>query len=319
MRLLCLLSLVPPLAVGFAGLRRLAGSHPGRRRVWSTDLAFWLLHGTFTRGLLRVATIVALVPFALLIGLELDPQVIAGFGPLATLPRAMQLVLALLVIDLLSYGFHRLHHRWRPLWTIHRVHHSSTHLDWLASTRIHPLNGITQRIPVLLLTFLTGLDLTVLAAAHGLLALLGVLIHEDVDWRLGPLSRVFVTPAFHRWHHAEVDGGCNFGGLLVIWDRLFGTFHLPEGQPETFGVPMGRGFFGLLALRPPLEDALVGSGAGGVGAPGGGGAPHVALEGAREGGLGAVAGGLRGIRDRGPCGQTTSGDGHAPVQQPGTG
>lgn len=248
MRLVALALALPVLGIGFGILRRLGGRHVPRPS-WATDLAFWFLTGLFTKNLAFVVGVLALLPRAWARGLPVG-EAVHGWGPVGALPGPVQAVLALVLVDFASYWLHRMHHRSARLWRLHRVHHSSLHLDWLAAARVHPLNAVTQRVPLVLLLYVSGLDLVVLGGATGALVLYGLLLHEDLPWRFGPLGRVFVTPAFHRWHHAEpIEGGCNFGALLVVWDRLFGTFHLPEGSPETVGVEVRRGFFGLLALR----------------------------------------------------------------------
>ena len=104
---------------------------------------------------------------------------------------------------------------------------------------MHPLNELGNRLPAAIILLGLGLSPLAVAAYQPFLILYAVFLHANVRWTFGPLRNVIATPAFHRWHHAsQVEGrDRNFAGLLPLWDRLFGTFYLPEGRgPEIFGV-----------------------------------------------------------------------------------
>jgi len=80
------------------------------------------------------------------------------------------------------------------------------------------------------------------------LALYPIALHANLALRLGPLGYIFVSPAFHRWHHTAEEMGLdkNFAGLFAVFDYLFGTAYLPRWQPSTFGLYQEhapRGFF----------------------------------------------------------------------------
>jgi sterol desaturase/sphingolipid hydroxylase (fatty acid hydroxylase superfamily) len=78
-------------------------------------------------------------------------------------------------------------------------------------------------------------------------------VHANLNWTLGPFRYVIATPVFHRWHHTSLEhgGNTNFAGTFPIWDLMFGTFRMPEGQlPEEYGVdgePLPREIGGQLA------------------------------------------------------------------------
>jgi sterol desaturase/sphingolipid hydroxylase (fatty acid hydroxylase superfamily) len=64
-----------------------------------------------------------------------------------------------------------------------------------------------------------------------------VFVHANLDWTLGPFKYVFVSPVFHRWHHARKTQGVNFASTFAVWDCLFGTFHMPQGAlPDNYGI-----------------------------------------------------------------------------------
>jgi sterol desaturase/sphingolipid hydroxylase (fatty acid hydroxylase superfamily) len=149
----------------------------------------------------------------------------------------VQVPVAFLVIDFFGYWSHRLQHA-SPLWRFHAIHHSSRELDWLASARNHPLAELVGRMMVVTPILLLGVDPRVLAGIVPFIGLWAVMLHANVRWTFGPLRYVIVTPLFHRWHHSRAPEARNknFAGLLPIWDLLFGTFYLPEHQPDDFGV-----------------------------------------------------------------------------------
>jgi sterol desaturase/sphingolipid hydroxylase (fatty acid hydroxylase superfamily) len=142
----------------------------------------------------------------------------------------------LVLIDFLFYWEHRLLHTNRVLWAAHVVHHQSDEFNITVALRVSVLQ--------IWMTMASTLVLAVAGFPPGMaLAMLLVYkfyqlwTHTRVIGRLGPLEWVLVTPSHHRVHHARneryVDK--NFGGMLIIWDRLFGTFE-PECESPCFGV-----------------------------------------------------------------------------------
>ena len=138
----------------------------------------------------------------------------------------------------IGYWTHRLFHGHR-LWPFHAVHHSAEHMDWLAATRVHPVNDIVAKIPQVIALIAIGMPADTLVVYVPLLGLYGLMLHANIGWGFGPLGRVFASPRFHRWHHTSQEEGLdtNFAGLFAFWDVLFGTYTMPmDAQPERFGV-----------------------------------------------------------------------------------
>lgn len=227
-----------------------------RRTSWGLDLA-WLAFGRVVDPLVKLGVAAICFGPLVLLGLPRDRELlVAGHGPLATLPGPVQLLLVLLVADGTSALMHYLHHRIPFLWRIHAVHHSTTHLDWLAAVRVHPLNELANRAPGVLVLLVLGFDLRYIAAAAPILTLWAIGLHANLNFRGGPLRYLVATPGFHRWHHAlPPEGrpyGCNFAGLFPFWDLLFGTYWLPEQPARAFGVAdrvIPESFLGQLLLR----------------------------------------------------------------------
>ncbi|MBI2517533.1 MAG: sterol desaturase family protein [Opitutae bacterium] len=171
---------------------------------------------------------------------------------MTALPWWLQFAIANVVFDVGAYWGHRWTHTVPWLWRLHAVHHSSEHLDWLAASRVHPLDQTFIRVCGILPVYLLGFTKETFGALVGFEALLAIFIHANVRWRFGWLEWLIATPAFHHWHHAN-DGpesaNKNFSGLLPWVDWVFGTFYLPGRFPAKYGVddPMPAGYVAQLA------------------------------------------------------------------------
>lgn len=151
------------------------------------------------------------------------------------------LILLFLGIDFLFYWQHRASHRIAWFWATHSVHHSATRLNLTAGVRL----GWTGAISGLFLFFLplAWIGFHPLLITSALAVNLGYqfFLHTELAPRLGPLEWIFNTPAHHRVHHA-INEACldkNFGGVLIVFDRLFGTFaHCPD-EPLAYGLAGG--------------------------------------------------------------------------------
>lgn len=142
-------------------------------------------------------------------------------------------VLAVIAADFVYYWEHRMAHRIRILWTQHAVHHSSRNMNILVSVRFGPFEGFISALahfPLVLIGFPPQLIF------FGILAVLAyqTWIHTELIGKLGPLEDLLNTPANHRVHHGCDDKYIdkNYGGILIIWDRMFGTFQREEETPK---------------------------------------------------------------------------------------
>ncbi|WP_165912047.1 sterol desaturase family protein [Novosphingobium sp. PhB165] len=158
-----------------------------------------------------------------------------------TLPVWLQAVILLLVCDFIIWCIHRSFHAVPFLWRFHRIHHSSPHLDWLASARVHPVEQVVFSAALTLPILFASFSPMAVAIYIGVYTLHANLLHADTRLSFGPLEAVFTPPRIHHWHHADqVEAyDTNFGSQLVIWDRMFGTAYRPEAErPSRFGVDM---------------------------------------------------------------------------------
>ena len=145
-------------------------------------------------------------------------------------------VVLVLGVDLGYYWFHRIAHEWNAPWASHVVHHSSEEYNLTVALRQGALQSVFSWVFYLPLALLGFPPLWFLAVSS-LNTLYQFWIHTRVIGTLGPLERVFNTPSHHRVHHARnpkyLDR--NYAGMLIVWDRWFGTFQ-PEEEEPVFGL-----------------------------------------------------------------------------------
>ncbi|MHC4995345.1 MAG: sterol desaturase family protein [Planctomycetota bacterium] len=156
-----------------------------------------------------------------------------------TLNPVLQIVLAVVAIDLLGYWRHRLMHS-AALWPVHAIHHCSTRLDWLSTDRFHLLNHvITLTLNTVVLILFFGIVPTLVSMY--VRRFYGMFVHCNVRCSYGPLDRFFVSPLVHHWHHSKSPEAMNknYASIFSIFDRVFGTFYVPDDRrfPEDLGVP----------------------------------------------------------------------------------
>ena len=152
------------------------------------------------------------------------------------IPIWMMWILAFVLIDLVFYFYHRVSHRSRFLWAVHMSHHSSEEMNFAVSFRQAWLGPISK-IPFFIFLPIVGIDPTIIAIAGVISTLWGIVGHTQIMKNLGPFEYIFNTPSHHRVHHGSnkqyIDK--NYGNLLIVWDRMFGTFE-PEKESVKYGL-----------------------------------------------------------------------------------
>ena len=162
-------------------------------------------------------------------------------------------LVAFFAVEFAYYWFHRWSHTVRWLWSSHAVHHSAEEFTLPTAIRLGWTDLISGGWLIFLPLVLAGFSpviITILMAGN---LTFQFFLHTEAVGRLGPLEWVFNTPAHHRLHHASNDRYLdrNFGGVLIIYDRMFGTL-ATEDAAETvrFGLTTH------VASRNPVVIAL---------------------------------------------------------------
>ncbi len=210
------------------------------RSGWQTDAVYLLASG-----------FVVAIGMTVIIGMgvfTIGKLVPSGFkAAIAGQPVIVQLIEILLIADFGFYWIHRGFHAFSVLWRFHSVHHSIEQMDWLAGHRVHPLDQILTRgvslMPIFVLGF-SDLSIVIFAAIYKWQS---HLIHSNADIRFGPLKWIAASPEFHHWHHSDDREAFdkNFAGQLPVFDKVFGTMHMPQGKkPSGYGAhdPVPAGF-----------------------------------------------------------------------------
>ncbi|NXN91851.1 ALKMO monooxygenase, partial [Rhinopomastus cyanomelas] len=159
--------------------------------------------------------------------------------------------LTLLGVDFAYYCFHRMSHEVNILWAAHQVHHSSEDYNLFTALRQSLLQKYTSWVFNLPLALL--IPPSVFAVHLQFNLLYQFWIHTEVITKLGPLEWILNTPSHHRVHHGRnpycIDK--NYGGTLIIWDRIFGTFEA-EDEKVVYGLTHPVNSFDpiMLQVRP---------------------------------------------------------------------
>jgi len=154
--------------------------------------------------------------------------------------NAATAVLTFIGVDVCFYWMHRCSHRVRWFWAAHVVHHSSGRMNFSTAMRQNATNIFNGNWLFYLPLALIGFNPVWIGVAYALSLVYQFFIHTTVVDKLPvPLELVLNTPSHHRVHHGRNPGYIdrNYGGTLIIWDRLFGTFVAEDEQaPPEYGI-----------------------------------------------------------------------------------
>ncbi|MCB2083354.1 MAG: sterol desaturase family protein [Sphingomonadaceae bacterium] len=204
------------------------------RTEWREDLFYFLVSTMFV----QLLSFLALAPSTVI---NANTNSFDAFrAAIYNLPWVVQFVIVLVASDIVQYFFHRTFHRVPFLWGFHAIHHSAKSMDWLAGSRMHFIEIILLRAVTSLPLFTLGFAPSVMQAYIGFIYVWSSLLHANVKGDFDRLGHWIATPRFHHWHHGlEREAfDVNFAIFFPTIDKLFGTFHLPEGRwPKDYGIP----------------------------------------------------------------------------------
>lgn len=195
------------------------------RLSYGTNISLFLFNSTVL-SLLSVSSLLLLA------------ERYSGRGLITALSNpAGKTVLAFLALDLTLYIWHRAVHRFECLWMFHKVHHSDPHVNVSTAFRIHVLELLFTNAVKAVYIITLGIDKTVVLVNETLITFFIMFHHSNMSFpgeRL--LGRILVVPYLHRVHHSVCrnEHDRNYGAVLSIWDRLFGT--LAELEPAAVGI-----------------------------------------------------------------------------------
>jgi sterol desaturase/sphingolipid hydroxylase (fatty acid hydroxylase superfamily) len=223
---------------------RAAMKAAGRRRANLAMTALTLA----TNSALNVAVVLALAAAAA-----------ADFGLFnrVAAPAPAAVLLVVIALDLSSYFAHVAMHGSPMLWAFHRIHHSDLHVDATTGLRQHPVESLWRYLFLLLFALPLGASPEAFGLFRVLSAAVALLEHANIE--VPPaldraLARVTTFPGLHKNHHARdrALADSNYGNILSVWDRMFGTLTPPGAIRGAYGLegcdgPEYRSFASLLA------------------------------------------------------------------------
>ncbi|MEP7268611.1 MAG: sterol desaturase family protein [Saprospiraceae bacterium] len=152
-----------------------------------------------------------------------------------------QLVISFVVLDFFYWLYHFLMHKIKLAWRFHAVHHSDKVMDVTTSLREHPGETIIRLLQYILVVCFLGTSFWIVTLHQFIQIISKIIVHSN--WRLPAsvdkwVSMIFLTPNMHHVHHHEVQPytDSNYGDLLSIWDRLFGTYKHLGADEVNFGL-----------------------------------------------------------------------------------
>ncbi|MEE9389063.1 MAG: sterol desaturase family protein [Paracoccaceae bacterium] len=181
-----------------------------------------------------------LSPFLILV-------LLPNFGLAGNLPLWAQIIAATLLIEFGAWISHWAHHKYKPLWALHAMHHSTERLYTLNNFRFHPVNHIINYLIMFMPLLAFGISKEAILGYTALTLPVLLFQHSNIGFNFGILSHFFNTNTLHRWHHSSAykEGMHNFGRALVVWDHLFQTYYNPADadEPNTIGLASSGGTY----------------------------------------------------------------------------
>ena len=145
--------------------------------------------------------------------------------------------ICIVLADLLYYWEHRCMHRFNFAWATHSVHHSSPHFNISVAYRFGPMDGLWPMLGTIIMVLL-GFHPILVAFAEIFVQLYQTILHTEAIKKLPrPIEYIFNTPSHHRVHHGSNPEylDANYGGIFIVWDRMFATF-AEEGAAVEYGL-----------------------------------------------------------------------------------
>ncbi len=168
-------------------------------------------------------------------------------------PVPATVLAAFLLSDFLNWFHHWVRHKVTVFWQFHVIHHSQRAMNLFTDLRVHSVEYLIAQGIMFVPLFMFPLSHPAIMGYGAVMIWYTRLIHANIRTNFGPLRVVLVSPQYHRIHHSidPVHRDRNFGVVLTVWDRLFGTMHPSfDEYPET-------GVAGV-EFSPPVRDSVRG-------------------------------------------------------------
>jgi len=145
---------------------------------------------------------------------------------------------AFLINDFLQWFHHWVRHKVRPFWLFHVVHHSQREMNLFTDLRVHSVEYMISMVITIIPSLAFQLSTNTIMGIGVFMIWYTRLYHANIRSNFGPLKYVLVTPQSHRIHHSiePRHQDRNFGVILSVWDRIFGTLYPSYDEYPRTGV-----------------------------------------------------------------------------------
>ncbi|PPD01333.1 MAG: fatty acid hydroxylase [Hyphomicrobium sp.] len=195
-----------------------------KRQRWVTNWAIVIIDSALVRAMAHLV-----VPIAAVAAAVAAQQ--SGFGllNLVALPVGLEILLAVVVLDLAIWAQHVASHKVPVLWRLHQMHHADRDIDLSTAIRFHPVEIALSMVWKILCVVALGASPFAVVLFEIILNAGAMFSHANIRlplWLDRALRAVIVTPDMHRVHHSieRHEHDSNYGFNLSVWDRLFGTY-----------------------------------------------------------------------------------------------
>ena len=156
------------------------------------------------------------------------------------IPYYIKLIIGLIAFDFIGYWNHRISHLVPLFWRLHRVHHSDLTMDSTTGFRLHPFDLVWILLKLIGI-YILGLDMNMVALFSLVDTIFVIFAHWNYvtpNWVDKTLGKIFTTPNLHKIHHSEDQyyTDSNFADILIIWDRIFGTYKFTDVTKLKYGL-----------------------------------------------------------------------------------
>lgn len=191
-----------------------------RAQRWTSNLLLIVIDGLFVRLLFPVVAVGVAV---------IASQKGWGLFNIVDLPMWLEIVIAIMLLDMMIYWQHVASHHFPVLWALHKVHHADRDIDVTTGSRFHPIEIGLSMIYKMALVLLLGAPMLAVIIFEIILNACAMFNHSNVKLPLGfdrILRRFIVTPDMHRVHHSTIvaETNSNYGFSLSLWDRIFRSY-----------------------------------------------------------------------------------------------
>lgn len=218
---------------------------------WNVEnwFAFILNYKKWKHALVNATFIFPAMPIQFLLGIAviktLNWDAARHWGILNAIPHLtnpfLLFIASFILLDFFEYVYHVIMHKVKRLWMFHLVHHSDRVVDSTTTLREHPGETLVRLSFLVLWVFLSGVCFWVFLFRQFIQITDNVFVHSNfrINEKVNQvLELIFITPNMHQVHHhyKQPYTDCNYGDMLSIWDRMFGTFKQLSKEEIVFGI-----------------------------------------------------------------------------------